>query len=124
MNKKFVITMVVIFLLLALVFGAMGVYAPQFQTLPLHIANAVMLVLSLLAYMLMNKTVADRPHAFVRGVYSASLLRLFICMAAMLAYVLLNRGSLHKPTVFVLLGVYAVYSGTETYLLSRTARKH
>lgn len=115
--------MLVIFITLSLVFGVMGVYAPQFHVIPLHIANVIMLALSLGAYLLVNRKVADRPHAFVQGVYSASLLRLMVCMAAMLAYVLLNRDRVHKPTVFVLMGVYAVYSATESVLLSRTARK-
>lgn len=122
MKRTFMVAMVVIFSVLSILFVALGVYMPQFQTTALHIANVIMVVLSLGAYVLVNRKIADRPHAFVQGVYSASLMKLMVCMGAMLAYVVLNKDRLHKPTVFALLGVYAVYSATETILLSRTAR--
>lgn len=122
MKRTFVVAMVVVFALLSITFIALGIYAPQFQTTALHTANVIMLSLSLCAYVLVNKKIAERPQAFVQGVYSASLLKLMVCMVAMLGYVLLHKDKLHKPTIFALLGIYAIYSATETILLSKSAR--
>lgn len=122
MRRTFVVAMVIIFVVLGIVFLAMSVYAPQFQTTALHVANAVMLCVSLGAYVLINRKIAERPQAFVQGVLSASFMKLMLCMCAMLAYVLLNKDKIHKPTIFVLLGVYAAYSATETILISKIAR--
>jgi Ca2+/Na+ antiporter len=58
----------------------------------------------------------------VRGVYSASFLKLMVCMVSLLVYVMLNRATIHKPTVFVLFGIYAVYTIAETILLSRIVK--
>jgi len=122
MKRRFVLIQLVIFAVLTGLFFGLHAMQPAFDTLALHTANTLMLVLSVSAHKLVNRKIAERPQAFVQGVYSASLLRLMVCMVAMLAYVMLNRHNIHKPTVFVLMGVYAVYSAAETILLSKTAR--
>ncbi len=122
MKRRFVLIQLVIFAVLTGLFLGLHAMQPAFDTLALHTANTLMLVLSISAHKLVNRKIAGRPQAFVQGVYSASLLRLMVCMVAMLAYVMLNRHNIHKPTVFVLFGVYAVYSAAETILLSKTAR--
>jgi F0F1-type ATP synthase assembly protein I len=123
MNKKFLIAMLVIFIVLTMVFLALGAAYPQYHTNAMHGSNILMLALSFIAYLLINKKIDNRPHAFVQGVYSASLLKLMVCMMAMLIYIFANRDALHKPTIFVLMGIYAVYSTVETILVSGTARK-
>jgi hypothetical protein len=44
-------------------------------------------------------------------------------MTAILVYVLMFRSNVHKPSVFVLFGIYAVYTILETWALSKMARK-
>jgi Ca2+/Na+ antiporter len=44
-------------------------------------------------------------------------------MTAMLIYIVINRDTIHKPSVFVLFGIYAVYTAIETVILSKTAKK-
>jgi hypothetical protein len=122
MRRQFIVAIVVVLLILDVSFRVLKSYAPEFQTAVLQGANIIMAALSLAAYFLVNRQIGNRPHAFVRGVYSASLLKLMVCMFAVLAYVLVNRAHIHKPTVFMLFGVYAVYSIVETILLSRTAK--
>lgn len=123
MKKSFLIAMLVIFVALTVAFKALQIVYPQYHTVALHSANFLMLALSYIAYVLINKKIDNRPHAFVQGVYSASLLKLMVCMMAMLIYIFINRDTLHKPTIFVLMGIYAVYSAAETILVSGTARK-
>lgn len=123
MKRQFVIAIVIVFLLLDVTFRIMKVYAPEFHIAALQIANIIMAALSLAAYALVNKQIVGRPHAFVRGVYSASLLKLMVCMFGVLIYVVLNKSHIHKASVFMLFGVYAAYSIVETILLSRTAKK-
>ncbi len=122
MKRQFVVAVVIVLLVLDVSFRVLKMYAPGYDIVALQIANILMAVLSFAAYALVNKQVSNRPHAFVRGVYSASFLKLMVCMVAVLAYVLINRSHIHKQTVFMLFGVYAVYSAVETILLSRTAK--
>jgi hypothetical protein len=123
MKKGFLIAMLVIFVVHTVIFVAVHSLYPQFHVVALHSANVLMLALSFVAFLLINKKIDNRPHAFVQGVYSASLLKLMVCMVAMLIYIFINRDTLHKPTIFVLMGIYAVYSAVETILVSGTARK-
>lgn len=123
MNKRFLIAIVTVFVLLSVIFYGMKTYAPYFDLVALEIGNVIMASLSLVAFLLVKKQVAGRPEAFVRGVYSSSFLKLMVCMISILVYVLLNRSNIHKPTVFLLFGIYAVYTIIETWLLSKLVRK-
>jgi hypothetical protein len=123
MKKQFIISIVIIFVLLSAIFFAMKVYAPDFQFIALETGNVIMASLSLITYLMVTKQVDNRPHAFVRGVYSASFLKLMVCMISILVYVLLNRAKIHKPSVFVLFGIYVVYTIMETWILSRTVKE-
>lgn len=86
-------------------------------------ADLLMLLLSLAAWALLRRSVAERPQTFIRGIYGATLLRLFVCLTGILTYALMNRTHLHKPTLFVMFGIYILYTSIETVIFSRTARK-
>ncbi|MES2702064.1 MAG: hypothetical protein V4649_05465 [Bacteroidota bacterium] len=123
MKKKFTIIIVAIFVVLTVAFYALRTYAPAYHFVALETANGLMALLSLSSYLIVRKQMDSRPEAFVRGVYSASFLKLMVCMVSILVYVLLNRAHIHKPSVFVLFGIYAVYTAVETWLLSKLARE-
>jgi hypothetical protein len=95
---------------------------PQYRFNVMMGANIIMAVLSLTSFFLVTRELKNRPQAFVRGVYSGTFLKLLVCMASVLLYVLFNKPDIHKPTLFILFGIYAVYSIIETTLLSKIAR--
>jgi len=127
MKKKFLLTIFIVFDILTVVFLLLAKSQPQYNFTVLMTGNVVMAALSVAAYFIVQKNVAERPQAFVRGVYSASFLKLMICMIAILTYVMLNREHRHepgfKPSLFILFGIYAVYTFAETILLSKMARQ-
>lgn len=122
MKKYFVLIVVILFLILSGIFYALGLYAPNFSISVLMTGNAVMALLTILSYFLITKQFDNKPAGFVRGVYASSLLKLFVCITAIMAYVMINKPNVHKPSLFVLFGIYAVYSIVETWLLSRLAK--
>ena len=123
MNKYFIFIDTLIFIILGAIFYAIHNAAPDYQLGVLMIGNAIMAILTATSYLIVKKTVHERPQAFVRGVYGASLLKLMVCMFSILAYVLINRPNIHKPSVFILLGIYIVYTAAETISLSKLARE-
>jgi hypothetical protein len=123
MKSQFIIWVVVVFVLLSVVFYMMKIYLPDFQFVTLELGNVVMAVLCVATYLIIRKQVDNRPEAFVRGVYSASFLKLMVCMVSILVYVLLNRSHIHKPSVFVLFGIYALYTIIETAVLSGAVKR-
>ncbi|MBS1615357.1 MAG: hypothetical protein JST06_04480 [Bacteroidetes bacterium] len=94
-----------------------------FDKIALWVADGIMLALSLGALALMRPKLNERPQAFVRGVFSATLLRMFVCMAAIMIYALAKRPDLHRGTLYALFGIYALYTLVETSALSRKVRK-
>jgi hypothetical protein len=122
MKRFFIPAIVILFVLLSAVFFVLKQNAPEYKFNVMMTGNVVMAVLSVASFFLVTKQIDNRPEAFVRGVYSASLLKLMVCMAALLVYVVMNRKEIHKPTIFVLMGIYAAYSIVETTLLSKMAR--
>lgn len=120
--KRFIIVIVMIFVVLSAVFYALKTYAPDFHFVALEAGNIIMSVLSLSSYFIVKNQMNGNPQAFVRGVYSASFMKLMVCMISILVYVLLNRAHIHKPSVFVLFGIYAIYTITETWLLSKIVK--
>ena len=123
MKTKFIITIVIIFIVLSAGFYALKIYAPDYKFITLECGNLVMAILSLSTYIIVEKQKTARPQAFVRGVSGASFLKLMVCMVSILVYVLLNRSHIHKPSVFVLFAIYTVYTIIETTALSKLVRE-
>ncbi len=123
MTRYFVLITVVVFLLLTAVFYLLQLNMPEYRFTVLMTGNLVMALLTLLSYRIVRRQLNQRPEAFVRGVYGATLLKLMVCMFSILLYVLLNRANIHKPSLFILFGIYAVYTAIETWLLSKMAKE-
>lgn len=122
MKSVFTITIVGIFIALSIGFFILQSQLPSFRFAVLETGNAIMMILSLSAFYLVNKQIGKSGSAFVRGVSGASFLKLMVCMVAILVYVAINRATIHKPSIFILMAIYLVYSATETVLLSKMAR--
>ena len=121
--NRFIIVTGVIFVVLSGSFFAMRIYAPEYRFVALETGNVIMALLSIYSYLLVKRQMNGNPQAFVRGVYSASFLKLMVCMVSVLAYVMINRAGIHKPTIYVLFGIYAVYTVMETGLLSKVVKE-
>ncbi len=123
MKKSFVIAIAAVFLALGGLFYWMKTAYPAFNFTVLMWGNAIMALLSYISHFLVTRQMNSKPDAFVRGVYASSFLKLFVCMVSILVYVMVNKPNIHKPSLWVLLGIYAVYSIVETWLSSKIARE-
>jgi hypothetical protein len=123
MNAKLPLIFIILFAAIAGGMYMLHQSQPAYDLTALIVADLLMLLLSLAAWAMLRKNVAERPQAFVRGVYGATMLRLFVCLVGILSYALLNRSTLHKPTLFVMFGIYMAYTVIETIAFSRTAKK-
>lgn len=123
MKRQFIVSTVVIFIALTGILYGLKVNMPAYQFCILEVGNVIMALLSFITYLLIGRQIGNNnTQAFIRGVYSSSFLKLMVCMVSILVYVLLNKEHIHKPSVFVLFGIYAVYTISETWLLSKIVR--
>ena len=122
MKQRFLLLTLGIFVLLNAVFFFLRQQYPQYDSVALITANVLMAILSTASFFLISKQMDKSPQAFVRGVYSATFLKLFVCIIGVLIYALAKKPDVHKPSIFVLLGIYALYTITETTIVSKLAR--
>ena len=118
MNRYFIIFI----LILSAAVSGIILSLPGFDTRALLAGNALMTLLTAGAWLMVRRQIAARPQAFARSVYAANLMKLLVCLAAFLAYAIINRHSVHKPSLFALFGIYLIFTIPETAALSRLAR--
>jgi len=123
MRNKFIGSIILVFILLTGGLYLLNMSFPSFNFIVLTVGNTIMAVLSLCTYVIINQQLKGRPQAFIRGVYGATLLKLFVCMISILTYVMVDRPHIYKPVIFILFGIYAIYTAVETWLLFRLAKE-
>ena len=90
----------------------------------LIIANLLLFTLSLAAlYLQCRAILSNNPNAFVRGVYAAMIIKLFVCMIAVLVYAFIKTSNVNKPALFTSMGIYILYTSFEVAGLMKAARK-
>ncbi|OJW84615.1 MAG: hypothetical protein BGO69_07790 [Bacteroidetes bacterium 46-16] len=123
MKKVFIPVVIIIFAILGIGSYMLHNTEPAYDFTVLLTGNVIMAALSLLTYFIVTGQLRKNPAAFVRGVSASTFIKLLVCMGGILTYVLVKQGKgIHKPSLFMLLGIYAVYTITETWLLSRYVR--
>ena len=122
MRNTYLSVTIIIFAALTIIFSLLMKVAPDYNFMVLEIGNLIMGALSVITYFMVMRRMY-RVQSFVRGVSGSSFLRLMVCMVAILIYIVLNRTHIHKPTVFVLFGIYAIYTTAETLLLTKIAKQ-
>ena len=123
MTNKFIVSIILIFILLSGASYLLNMSFPSFNFSVLMAGNGIMAFLSLCSYFIINQQLKGRPQAFVRGVYGATLLKLFVCMISILTYVMVDRPHIYKPVIFILFAIYAIYTAVETWLTFRLAKE-
>jgi hypothetical protein len=90
----------------------------------LLIANAVIFLLTLFGFFIQFKTVSSsNVNAFIRGIYSSLLLKMFVIVAAIFIYIYITGGKVNKPSLFTSMAFYLLYTFIEVVQLMKLARK-
>ena len=63
-------------------------------------------------------------HAFIRGVYTSMMIRMFICMVAIFIYIYSKSGNVNKPGLFTGMGLYILYTAVEVNGLMKAVRNN
>ena len=87
-------------------------------------ANLFFLALSLFSMRLqMNAMKNPNPNVFVRSVMSSMLIKMVVCIAAVITYVYANGGQYNKKGIFISLVLYLFYLAVEVYSMMKLNRK-
>ncbi len=95
-----------------------------FDILVLLIGNLIVFLITLGAFLLYQKTLRNsNPNFFLRMMYSGLLLKMFVCIIAVLAYVLSVRAAVNKAAIIGCFVFYFIYTFTEVKILMRLMRQ-
>jgi hypothetical protein len=126
LSKNFIPIIILFVSLTALIFLLRSLLEEYgFDVNFLLISNLLLFVLSLVAFMVQSKGIrSPDPQKFVRGVYASMMIKMFICMIAILIYIVLNKKNINKPALFTSMGIYIFYTVIEVSGLMKVARKN
>ena len=122
MSSRYYLIMTGIFILVSIAVYFVQQAFPSFSFPAMEGCAGLLYGLSIASYLLITAQIKKSPMAFTRGVMGATLLKLMVCMVAMLLFIVVNKETLYKPTVFVFFGIYIVFTASETLLLSKMAK--
>lgn len=124
MQHKFVISVVTVCILLCGLVYYLYSQNPAYDMASLMIGNVTLALVSLLSFNIIRRGIrSGNANAFVRAKMTGTMLKFFICIAILLIYIFVKERVIHKPSLFLFLGMYVVYSAIEAVPLSRLARK-
>lgn len=90
----------------------------------LFIANMILFLLSLSGFFIQMKGLkSTNINAFIRGIYSSLLLKMFIIMIAVIIYIFITGGKVNKPSLFTSMALYFLYTSVEVTQLMKIARQ-
>ncbi len=123
--KKF-IPVIGLFLLINLILFMFGSSLKEsgFNIGFLVAANAILFLITFLGFYVQTKGVrSTNVNAFIRGVYSSLLIKMFIIVVAIVIYILVMGGKTDKLSILTAMGIYIIYTAVEIVQLMKIARK-
>jgi hypothetical protein len=85
----------------------------------------IVAIIMLVSYMISVRNLLDsNPNRFVRGIMGGTFLKFMLSIVAVSILLFSVRDKLHKPDLFLLMGVYLLFSMVETAFLSIVSRKN
>lgn len=83
-------------------------------------ANALFFVISIVSFFIQRKGLYNKnPHVFVRSVMTGMMVKMVVCIIAVIVYVYLSGSSFNKRAVFIGLFLYLIYLATEVFVVMK-----
>ena len=117
--KKFIpiIVLFVVINLLLLIFKD-GLNTRGMQLNFVFVANVILFLLSSFGFFIQTKSAnSTNINAFIRGVYSSLLMKMFVIVAAIFIYIFVTGGEVNKAAIFASMAIYLLYTSIEVVQL-------
>lgn len=86
-------------------------------------ANVVIFALTILGYFIQVKGAQSANfNAFLRGIYSSLLLKMFVVIIALVIYISIEGSDVNSAAIFTSMGFYLVYTAIEVMQLMKIVR--
>jgi len=121
--RSFFLLMAVAFLLITGI--SYGLYqqgwVPDFKLL--LAGNLILALIAVANFFIITRAAKnDNPNVLVRAKTAGAMLKFFVAIGALLLYIFINNRVINKPTIFIFLGMYLIYTIIETVKLARLVK--
>jgi hypothetical protein len=120
MNLKKTAPLFIVFILLTILFFSIKSILEKYglDRNVLLIANTLFLILGIITFAIQQKALQNsNPNVFIRSVMSVMMIKMFVCILAVLIYVLSMKDSYSRPSIFAGVFLYFVYLMVEVNVL-------
>lgn len=122
-KKSFLISIFTATILLAALIYFLHSKNTDYDLVSLLIGDGFLAIISLFSFFTIDKGLkSTNPHAFIRAKYTGTLVKFFSCITLLLVYIFSHNKEVHKPSLFLFLGMYVVFSALEAIPLSKMAK--
>ena len=86
--------------------------------------NLILFLATILSFYIYRKALHhDKAHAFIRFIYGGMLLKMVICIAAALVYILSAGNGVSRLGLFGCFGLYIIYTFAEVKILMQLSKQ-
>jgi hypothetical protein len=121
-SSRMLIPVFIVFAVLNILIFAFKSYleSKQINISVLLVANAFFMLLSVIVFFLQKKALRNpNPNVFVRSVMSGMMIKMVLCVIAVLIYTLSAGDQFNKRSVFIALFLYLFYLAAEVKSLTK-----
>ncbi len=125
MPKKFA-PLILLFVLITLIIFILKPFLKSngFSINFLLIGNLILFMISFSGFLFQVRGLrSTNTNAFIRGIYSSLLIKMFVIIIAVFMYAFITNGKVNKPSLFTCMGLYFLYTAIEVKQLMKIARK-
>lgn len=91
----------------------------------LIIANIIFFGVNLVTFLIQKKALQkSNPNVFVRSVMGGMLIKMFVCVTAVIIYRLLAGNAVSKISVFAAMFLYLIYLAVEVVAITKLSKKN
>lgn len=87
-------------------------------------ANFIFFALSIAGLFVQSKGAgSENLNAFLRGIYTSLLMKMFLIVGAILIYLTIMGGEVNRPAIFICMALYFIFTGIEVKQIMSIVRK-
>lgn len=116
----------ILFLITTVLFiaGRSYLFAWNVDATVLLAGNCILFAVTLFSFYLFARSLhATNPYAITRMIYGSVMVRLVVCLVAVLTYILIERKNVNKAAIIGCLVLYVVYTGMEVAIVTKKSKQ-
>ena len=83
-------------------------------------SNALFFIISIVSFFIQRNGLQNKnPHVFVRSVMAGMMVKMVLCIIAVIGYVYFSGIGFNKRAVFIALFLYLIYLATEVFVVMK-----